>query len=166
MELSARSRYAVKILLELALCGVESRMSASVLSRHLGVSTQFAEQILKPLKKNGLINSARGAAGGYSLARGPKAISLGDVVRVMEDGINFTVCYGERVNDCPQVEQCPSLCAWEQIGRDLETALDSVTLNMLLRDKRSCPAGMRDASAPEAEMLSPLHAEGNVSKSD
>jgi Rrf2 family protein len=139
MELSAKSRYAAGILLELAIRGGEGRLSASALSGYLGVSPQFVEQILKPLKKSGLIDSARGAAGGYSLARSTGEISLGDIVRVMEGGVNFTICYGERVNDCPEAGGCPSFASWENLGRNLEKALDSFTLDDLLRDNHVCP---------------------------
>jgi Rrf2 family protein len=148
MELSAKSRYAAGILMELALLGAEGRLSAAALSDHLGISARFAEQILKPLKRNGLVDSARGAAGGYSLARNAGAISLGDIVRAMEGGINFTVCYGERVNDCPRVDACPSFESWEEIGRDMERVLNALTLDILLRDSHICPGRARDNSAP------------------
>ena len=65
MKLSARSRYASRILLELAKHNGSAPMSAAVLSQHTGVSVQFVEQILKPLKQHGLTKSVRGAAGGH-----------------------------------------------------------------------------------------------------
>jgi Rrf2 family protein len=148
MELSAKSRYAAAILLELAARGEEGRLSASALAGHLGVSAQFVEQVLKPLKKSGLVDSVRGAAGGYSLAGSAGEITLGGIVRVMEGGINFTVCRGERVNECPQVDACPSFHAWENIGRELEKALDSLTLDDLLSDRYLCPGRTQDNDAP------------------
>jgi Rrf2 family protein len=148
MELSAKSRYAAAILLELATCGEEGRLSASALAGHLGVSAQFVEQVLRPLKKSGLVDSARGAAGGYSLAGAAGQITLGGIVRVMEGGINFTVCRGERVNACPQMDACPSFYAWENMGRELEKALDSLTLDDLLSDRYLCPGRTQNNDAP------------------
>jgi Rrf2 family protein len=150
MELSAKSRYAAAILLELATCGEKGRLSASALAGHLGVSAQFVEQVLKPLKKSGLVDSVRGAAGGYHLAGPAGKITLGGIVRVMEGGVNFTVCRGERVHECPRMDACPSFHVWENIGRELEKSLDSLTLDDLLNDRYLCPGKAQDkgASAP------------------
>ena len=89
MKLSARSRYAARILLELARHKAGTPMSAAVLSQHTGVSVQFVEQILKPLKQKGLTNSVRGAAGGHRLAqdRGGAAQPRGEIERAHRAGL-------------------------------------------------------------------------------
>ena len=138
MKLSARSRYASRILLELARHNDRSPLSAAFLSQHTGVSVQFVEQILKPLKQNGLTKSVRGAAGGHRLAKAADDITLGEVIRLMEGGIVLTVCCGEKANDCPRKDGCLTRQAWMQVSRTLEQELDSITLSKLLHGGQIC----------------------------
>lgn len=142
MKLSARSRYASRILLELARNKSGAPMSAATLSQHTGVSVQFVEQILKPLKQSGLTRSIRGAAGGHCLAKASEDVSLGEVVRLMEGGIMLTVCCGEKANDCPRKDGCLTRRAWVKVSRMLERELDSISLAMLLEHGGAvCPEG-------------------------
>ena len=139
MKLSARSRYASRILLELAKHTSSAPMSAAILSQHTGVSVQFVEQILKPLKQSGLTQSIRGAAGGHRLARPAEDITLGEVVRLMEGGIMLTVCCGEKANNCPRKDSCLTRRAWVKVSRSLEKELDSITLSALVHGSQICP---------------------------
>ena len=116
-------------------------MSAAILSQHTGVSVQFVEQILKPLKQSGLTKSIRGAAGGHKLARPAEEITLGEVVRLMEGGIHLTVCCGEKANNCPREDGCRTRRAWIKVSRSLEQELDAITLASLAHDDRVCPEG-------------------------
>lgn len=139
MKLSARSRYAARILLELARHNGSAPMSAATLSQHTGVSVQFVEQILKPLKQSGLTRSIRGAAGGHKLARVAESITLGEVVRLMEGGILLTVCCGEKANTCTRKEGCLTRKVWVQISQSLESELDAISLASLLHEEQVCP---------------------------
>lgn len=141
MKLSARSRYASRILLELARHKAEAPMSAATLSQHTGVSVQFVEQILKPLKQSGLTSSLRGAAGGHRLAKPAEEITLGEVVRLMEGGIMLTVCCGDKANECPRRDGCLTRRAWMQVSNTLEKELDSISLATLLHGDHVCPEG-------------------------
>jgi len=118
-------------------------MSATTLSQHTGVSVQFVEQILKPLKQNGLTVSVRGAAGGHRLARPADEISLGEVVRLMEGGITLTVCCGEKGKECPRIDGCLTKQAWVHLSSTLEKELDSISLASLLpHGDTVCPEGL------------------------
>lgn len=148
MKLSARSRYASRILLELARHNGTSPLSAAFLSQHTGVSVQFVEQILKPLRQHGLTKSIRGAAGGHRLAKAADDITLGEVIRLMEGGISLTVCCGEKANDCPRKDGCLTREAWRQVSRTLERELDSITLSKLLHNGQVCLEGPTAKFAP------------------
>ncbi len=133
MKLSARARYATRILLELAGSRGTGPLTASSLSRRTGVSTQFIEQILKPLKRSGITASVRGALGGHILVPEPTAVSLGDVVRIMEGGINLTVCSAKGHISCQRYENCLTRGAWAALSRKLEDSMDSISLADLIR---------------------------------
>lgn len=139
MKLSARSRYAARILLELACQANGSPISASVLSEKTGVSIQFVEQILKPLKQQGFTTSLRGSLGGHKLARSPSEITLGQVIKLMEGGVNLTVCCGDDSADCKIQEDCLTQQAWGSVSRVLENELEAVSLADLLQDGDVCP---------------------------
>lgn len=132
MKLSARTRYAARILLDLARLSGSGPVAATRLSHHTGVSVQFIEQILKPLKKAGLTVSTRGASGGHSLAKLPKQITLGEVVRHMEGGIHLTLCSTDESSVCASMDHCPTRNAWSRVSRSLENELDAITIQDLL----------------------------------
>ncbi|MFV0420939.1 RrF2 family transcriptional regulator [Oleidesulfovibrio sp.] len=131
MKLSARTRYAARLLLDLAQHATDAPRTASALSEQTGVSVQFIEQIIKPLKKAGLINSVRGASGGHMLSRSPEEISLADVVVVMEGGIRLTDCCIDN-ELCTRTPHCKTRVAWMKISDLLERELKSITLADLM----------------------------------
>lgn len=126
-------------------------MSAAILSHHTGVSVQFVEQILKPLKQHGLTKSVRGAAGGHRLARPAESITLGEVVRLMEGGIHLTVCCGEKANNCPRKDGCLTRKAWLRVSNSLERELDSITLAGLAHGGQVCPEWPAEQEAALAQ---------------
>ncbi len=143
MKLAAKTRYAARILLALAMHGEGAPMTTTSLSERTGVTVQFIEQILKTLKRGGLTRSTRGAAGGHTLARKPDDISLGDIVRLMEGGIQLTVCCTGEPNACSRKSDCLTRSAWIKASQALESALDDTSLTALMsgevtHDERAC----------------------------
>lgn len=138
MKLSARSRYATRLLLDMALRQTDSPQKTTILSESTGITVQFIEQILRPLKKAGLIVSVRGAAGGHILDKDPSEITVGEVVRIMEGGINLTDC----VNDCGICNRsgaCRTRHVWQHASQVLEQTLDSITLADLMEAPGTLP---------------------------
>ncbi|NJB67299.1 Rrf2 family protein [Desulfobaculum xiamenense] len=131
MKLSARSRYATRLLLDLASHMGEGPLRASLLSEHTGISVQFIEQIIKPLKKARLVSSTRGATGGHTLAVGPEDITLARIVDIMEDGINLTKCCAEP-DSCERSAECRTRNAWLNASRALRDGLAAITLADLM----------------------------------
>ncbi|MDL2272767.1 Rrf2 family transcriptional regulator [Desulfovibrio sp. OttesenSCG-928-I05] len=134
MKLSARARYAARILLELAQRKENGPVTASLLSRQTGVSTQFIEQILRPLRQAGITSSVRGALGGHILVRPPEAISIGDIVRIMEGGIQLTVCNAVGPGSCKRYNSCLTRGAWSRLSQAFEQEMDGISLQDLLKD--------------------------------
>ena len=148
MKLSARSRYASRILLELAKHREQTPVSATILSQHTGVSVQFVEQILKPLKQKGLTASQRGASGGHLLARPASEITLGQIVRLMEGGICLSVCCGEGATTCSRKQGCLTRRAWVSVSLALEQELDSISIADLLHEEEVCPETFSEMQPP------------------
>lgn len=86
MKISARTQYACKAMIELAQFYESSQLvRIKSISEEHDISSRFLVQILLQLKTAGLVHSARGASGGYQLARPPKDITLADILNAVED---------------------------------------------------------------------------------
>jgi Rrf2 family protein len=133
MKLSAKARYAVRILLDLAMHDGEGPVRTADISERTGVSVRFIEQILKPLKKAGLAQSTRGAAGGYVLAAKPQDISLARVIRTIEGGLCLTQCC-ENPKTCHRAPTCRSHRAWVRVTQVMEAELEGITIKDLQDD--------------------------------
>jgi len=131
MKLSARSRYAARLLLELAMHKTDTPVSTPLLSENTGITVQFIEQIIRPLKKAGMVTSVRGAAGGHMLTKSPTQITLGQIVRATEGAINIATCL-DCDDECDRSTDCLTRSAWERASRAMEQELDSITLAELM----------------------------------
>ena len=144
MKLSARSRYAARLLLALAMHEGDGLVRTSDLADRTGITAQFIEQIIRPLKQAGMIASIRGVSGGHLLDRPPAAITLGEIVRTMEGSANIASCL-DCETACDHSADCLTRNAWERASRAMERELDSITLADLM------PGGDRSA-APDADI--------------
>lgn len=137
MKLSAKSRYASRILLDLALHneGVPHRVND--ISERTGITVPFIEQIIKPLKHAGMVASKRGAAGGHQLNRSAKDITLGDIVRVMEGSVELSACLSDP-KLCGRTENCLTRAAWQRATGAMLRELDTITLAELAKGAPNC----------------------------
>ncbi|MDD4701496.1 MAG: Rrf2 family transcriptional regulator [Desulfovibrio sp.] len=135
MKLSAKTRYAARILLYLAKNGLETPISSSLLANKTGISSQFIEQILRQLRLAGITGSVRGAKGGHVLLRKPEDLTFGSIVQLMEGGIELSSCL-EKPGQCSRFEGCEVRKAWESLQATLDGVFESITLRDLMHDDR------------------------------
>lgn len=128
MKLSARSRYGLKLSYILAE-NYPVRVSAAALEREIKVSGKYIEKIMRALTKEGLVRAERGTNGGYLLAKPPCEISVGSVVRALEDEMEFVSCIAVG-NSC----SCPAKSVWQRMYDGINGVLDSITLQNMLDD--------------------------------
>lgn len=83
-QLSKKSGYAIRALLELALRGSSEPINVRTLAESQGIPTRFLEIILNELKQGGFVISTRGKSGGYLLARGADDITIGQIIRFLD----------------------------------------------------------------------------------
>lgn len=101
--------------------------SAAQLADELGVPQPTVAKLLKRLLRAQLLTSVRGAAGGYSLAQAPRAISVADVVNAIEGPVAMTECARGRGN-CSLEQDCATRANWQLISRAVRVALEAVSL--------------------------------------
>ncbi len=139
LKFSTRSKYGLKALLEIAI-SEETCISLQTISNKLGVSVNYLEQIIAVLKKQGVVESIRGAKGGYKLARSTDEITLGEVLRALEGNLCPVNCLdGTQKNEkvkCSCGDKCSSDCltqiAWQKIYTVLIESVDNITLKDII----------------------------------
>ena len=133
MKVSTKGRYALRIMLDLALHNNGDLVPLKDIAKRQDITLKYMEQIISPLARAGFVVSLRGASGGYRLARSPKDYTCGDILRVLEGALVPTGCLEQPgMNDCPRAETCPTLTFWSGLAKVINDYVDSVTLQDLM----------------------------------
>ncbi len=136
MRLSTRATYGMRLCFMLALA--DGPLSASQLVRQTDVGHKYIEQLLAMLKRNRIVNAFRGKAGGYVLARDPRNITVGDILKATDDGFKAPGCVSGGCDDI----YCPNRNVMAKLSDGINKVLDSVTLYEIISDHRSnCSVG-------------------------
>ena len=135
MKLSAREQYGLRAMIELGRRYGEGPVPLSDVAAIQGVSLGYLEQIAPLLKEANLVESTRGARGGYELTRAPWEISVGDVIRALEEGYIMPLkCIpgAEGEESCGREGACTARDVWKRMHEGIVEVLDSTTLADLL----------------------------------
>lgn len=133
MKFSTKSRYALRLMIDLALSDRASSISLKDISQRQDISVKYLEQIVSLLTKAGLLLSTRGAQGGYRLAKKASAITAGDILRATEGSLAPIPCLEKGYNACSRVKDCTTIDFWSGLYQALDSYLEGVTLDELVR---------------------------------
>jgi Rrf2 family protein len=124
-------------------------MSIAAMSKLSGVPMPYLEQLIGPLRRAGLVESKRGAHGGYRLTREPSQVVVGEVYRVMEGPVAPMDCVSEDVSEqtCPLIDGCETRPVWLRMRDAIVESIDSVTLQDLITQS---PRRVKTGEAPVA----------------
>ena len=128
MKLSSKTHYGLIACHILARNYPNVAVSASMLESQIAVSSKYLEKIMRMLSARGIITATRGANGGYFLAKPPKQITIGDIVRTLEDDMEIIEC----VKDGGKCKCCPSRAVWKKLHDGINDLLDSMTLEQMV----------------------------------
>ncbi|MDO4573107.1 MAG: Rrf2 family transcriptional regulator [Clostridia bacterium] len=134
MKLSTRSRYGLKAVVDLALCYGEGPVTLPYLAAQQGISEAYLEQLLRSLKKSGVVETLRGAQGGYVLGRAPEDISVQEVMRVLEGSTALADCVGTEAHDCENACSCSARPLFLKLQARINEVLRSTTVRDLAED--------------------------------
>jgi len=138
MRLSKKGEYAVRALVEI---GFESHVrpnsliQISTVAQRTNIPEKFLEQILLALRNGGVLKSKRGVEGGYSLAKSPDDITLGEVIRLLDGPLAPIPCVSKSAYEpcsCPEEESCGLRIAMQQVRDAIAGILDAYTLGRLI----------------------------------
>lgn len=134
MKISARGRYAIRLMLDIAQHSNGDNVSLKDVAKRQNISLKYLEQIVNVLSKAGFLRSHRGAQGGYKMIRRPEEYTIGDILRVTEGEMAPVSCLEDKENRCPRVNECPTIKLWTGLYNAVNTYLDSTTIADLVKD--------------------------------
>ena len=135
MKISTRARYGTRMILDLAAHHDQGPTPLREIAKRQDLSVKYLEQLIIPLKAAGYIRSVRGARGGYTLARKPDKISVGQIIKVLEGGLSLVDCV-EDPKICEREKNCPTRDIWLRMSERLMEELSSLTLSDVLDGKK------------------------------
>ena len=156
MDLNTKGRYAVMAMADLAKHAGLEAVPLSAVSERQQISLAYLEQIFLRLRRSGLVESARGRAGGYRLGRAAEDITVAEVMAAVEEDVRMTRCTGEHAAPCLGHQRCLTHGLWDALGDEIGAFLSHVTLRDVLE---GIPASARRAPAALARSSREIAAE-------
>ncbi len=128
MKLSTRARYAIRLMLDIAVTDTGDRpVRLGSVADRTGISRRYLDQVVMPLKSASLLLGIKGRSGGYRLARAADEIRLGEIVEATIGPVTLVDCVGAP-ETCDRSEDCAAHILYRYISATMRTQLDELTL--------------------------------------
>lgn len=128
MKISAKEQYGLRAMAELAARYGQGPVSLSEVADAQEISHDYLEQIVPDLREAGLVQSTRGAYGGYQLAHAPESITVGQVLRALDGEILPLRCLSDEQERCDRSPTCAARTVWTKVHSRVSETLDEITL--------------------------------------
>lgn len=132
MKISTRGRYAIRILLDIAMHQGKGFVSMKDIARRQQISKKYGDQIGMQLSQAGLLLTARGRQGGYQLIPKPQDVTALQILRVMEGSLAPVQCLETEANLCERCGYCATLSMWTGLNQVMTDYLGGITLQSLI----------------------------------
>ncbi len=141
MKVPQRATYGIMAAVDLALNAKETPVQARAIARRQGIPIRFLEQVLHAMRKASLVESQRGAQGGYFLTREPATISVADIFEALEGPVFHRSFVSGETRDRRATK--PELLlgdVWEQVQQAERKVLEGITVEQLAARQRTLDA--------------------------
>ena len=132
MKISTKGRYALRLMLDLAVYNTGEPISLKDIAKRQEISEKYLEQIISVLSKGGMVQSVRGAQGGYFLRREPKDYTVGEILRLTEGDLAPVDCVGASGVSCDHKGDCSTVEVYERINQAVNDVVDHISLQDLV----------------------------------
>lgn len=136
MKISTKGRYGLRAMVDLAVYSSGDHMSLKSIAERQNISEGYLEQVFSTLRKAGLINSIKGAQGGYALADQPENITVGRILRALEGDLSVISEKSIEEKTKDRIEACISYNVWSAINESIDSVVDRITLEKLMDEYR------------------------------
>lgn len=135
MKLSTRARYGTRVLLELSLHWGDGPVLLKDISQRQQIPLPYLQQLIRPLVKEGIIKTTRGARGGISLLKLPKEVRLSEVVQILEGSTTPVACV-DNPELYPRSDICVTHDIWAEVKKAMDRVLESTTFEDLVEQQK------------------------------
>ena len=132
MKISTKGRYALRLMLDIALNDAKTPVRIKDIAERQQISDKYLEQIVSSLNKAGFVKSLRGPQGGYRLTKKPEEYTVGMILRLIEGSLAPVACLDDDINNCTRADRCPTLILWEKLYDAISEVVDNITLADLI----------------------------------
>ena len=135
MMISTKGRYALRVMLDLAMNDEGKPISLKDVAERQNISMKYLEMIVSLLNKSGMVTSQRGKSGGYRLAKDASEQYIGEILRGAEGNLATVQCLEEGAQTCERADACITLPLWRKMNDIVNEYIDSITLQDLIDKK-------------------------------
>lgn len=136
MRISTKGRYALRLMLDLALNDGENVVRIKDIAARQQISDKYLEQIISVLNKAGYVRSVRGPQGGYSLKKKPEEYTVGMILKLTEGSLAPVPCVEEDALACEREAGCATVEVWKQLNQAVNDVVENITLADLVEIQR------------------------------
>ncbi len=138
MKISTKGRYGLEALVFMCLETGQNHVSLKKIGETLDISEAYILQIFLVLRRTGIVESVRGAQGGYRLSRSPEEVTVGEVLNALEGPLSPVACVVDGCHQkCDRMEGCATRLLWERVSVQLNNLTGSMTLSDLIEHYRT-----------------------------
>lgn len=138
MKISTKGRYAMRMMLDLAMNQGDGYVSLKEIAERQGISKKYLEQIVPLMNKSGMLRVNRGNQGGYRLIRAASKYTVGDILRATEGTLAPVSCLEYEPVECSRVDECLTLPVWKGLYKTVTEYLDGITLQDIIDSNSNC----------------------------
>lgn len=131
MMVSTKGRYALRVMIELAMSDTEDFVPLKQIAENQEISEKYLEAIIKNLVREGLVIGLRGKGGGYKLSKTAEQYTVADILRVTEGSLAPVACLEKNAAVCPRAERCATLSMWKNLNNLVNDFFEGITLKEL-----------------------------------
>lgn len=128
VKVSTKGRYALRLMLDLALNDSEKPVRIKEIANRQGISDKYLEQIISILNKAQFVRSVRGPQGGYLLTKKPEEYTVGMILRLTEGSMAPVDCIDEEIGLCNRMDNCATSLVWKKLNDAISDVIDHITL--------------------------------------
>ena len=132
MMVSTKGRYALRVMIDLAENNKGEYIPLKDIAKRQDISQKYLESIMVILSKAGLVDGRHGKGGGYKLNRTADEYTVGEILRLTENGLVPVSCLKEERNTCERIAECRTLPMWRKLNTMIQDFFDGITLADLM----------------------------------
>ena len=134
MIVSTKGRYALRVMVYLALHSTEEHIPLKEIAEDEGISQKYLESIMTILSKAGLVDAVHGKGGGYRLNRAPGEYTVGSVLKLTEGSLAAVSCTTQGPAACSRSTCCQTKPMWDKLDAMIDQFFEGITLADLLQE--------------------------------